>query len=204
MKKNLRSLGITTTAGLAASSASATIIHTTLSEPLLVSAPSELYFNLEEQTAGESLSLGPGRFEFNWRYGDSSKPIISGSDSGSGIAINGGYASRFNGGEIISSSLYFVGTADIAYSGIGNFSLEPRGFLGLRFDNNGTDNFGWADIEFNSSDQLVLYSFAYDDSGSAIQAGAIPEPRTSAFLAALVAGSAAMFARRRKAVCTNG
>lgn len=45
---------------------------------------------------------------------------------------------------------------------------------------------------------LTLHRFAYEQSGEAILAGAIPEPSTYAALAGLLAGSAALFHRRRK------
>jgi hypothetical protein len=39
---------------------------------------------------------------------------------------------------------------------------------------------------------------AYDDSGASILAGQVPEPAEAALLASLLAGSAVLFARRRR------
>ena len=80
------------------------------------------------------------------------------------------------------------------------WSPGTTGFVGLRFDTTTTPLFGWAQLSYNVDQTLTLHDFAYEASGGAILAGAIPEPSTAALLGlgALVAGSAALYRRRQK------
>ncbi|HYG25100.1 MAG TPA: PEP-CTERM sorting domain-containing protein [Verrucomicrobiae bacterium] len=77
----------------------------------------------------------------------------------------------------------------------GPWTAGQRAYLGLRFNNGGTTNYGWADITLNSYQSVTLHGFAYETSGGAITAGAVPEPSQFALLALGAAGVAAL--RRR-------
>lgn len=74
------------------------------------------------------------------------------------------------------------------------------GYLGLEL--NSGANFGWVQISYNADKTLTVYDFAYESSGGSILAGAgaaaVPEPTTTAALAGLLAGSTALFAKRRQ------
>jgi hypothetical protein len=198
--KQLAILSATTSV---AAPASAMIIHTPLAQPI---SGYFIYFSLSEQWAATNTtqSLGGDRFTLSTYYGDPI-PYIDGFNSGM-VARDAYYVKNFSAGDPISSSETFYSTFSlINYLGNNNANWAPgtRSFVGLKFDNNGTDNFGWADIEYATDlteHWVILYGFAYDDSGASIAAGAIPEPNATGLLAALAAGSAAMLGRRRRAV----
>lgn len=93
----------------------------------------------------------------------------------------------------------------------GNWKTGDRGFLGLEILSGTTTLYGWADVQLNSlpstavgpvsnaaaDGYFTLYGYAYDDSGSPIAAGAVPEPAsTTALLIAGAAGAAALRRRR--------
>ncbi len=78
------------------------------------------------------------------------------------------------------------------------WAIGQRGYLGLFI---GNSYYAWAEISYDfdgdSTYSLTLYSFAYqNNTGLSIQAGAIPEPGVTPLLAALAAGSAALWRRR--------
>jgi hypothetical protein len=70
-------------------------------------------------------------------------------------------------------------------------------YLGLRFQlaDGGPVYYGWAGVDITNSTERTgkVTSYAYDDTGSAIQAGLVPEP---AGLALLALGSAFLIRRR--------
>ena len=85
----------------------------------------------------------------------------------------------------------------------GNFLVDnTQGnvqYLGVRFrvNDEGDDRFGWIGIDFTNADDLtgVVTGYAYEDTGAAIEAGAVPEP--SAGLALLAVGAAGLLRRKR-------
>ncbi len=80
----------------------------------------------------------------------------------------------------------------------GDWDLGDTGFLGLRLSVGGVSHFGWAQITYGSDGSLTLHDFAYELSpNTPIQAGAVPEPAASAALAGLLAGSVALYRRRK-------
>ncbi len=83
-----------------------------------------------------------------------------------------------------------------------------NGYIGFDFKNGETTDYGWIKLSFTTTENgaagsFNIESYAYDDSGAAIQAGAgtpTPEPGTSS-LALLAIGAAGITAlRRRKSV----
>jgi hypothetical protein len=76
----------------------------------------------------------------------------------------------------------------------GSADFGPGSYMGFR---TATNNYGWLEVTWDSkSSQFEILSGAYESTpGTAILAGAVPEPSSS--LLALVAGGAA-FARRRR------
>jgi hypothetical protein len=203
-----KTLAIATAAGAATAPASAVIIHTDLTTPVSVPEQGSLiFFSLSEQWAGTTnQSMGGEAFQLYFYDIYQGKPAIENIGTASAVANSGDFAVNFPEGSLISGSASF--NSNLTYinrngDNNANWAVGTRGYLGLRFDNDGTDNFGWADIEFTSDFALTLYSFAYDSSGAGIEAGAIPEPQTAALLAALAAGSAALLSRRRRAASAD-
>lgn len=197
-----------TAAGVAAAPASAAIIFTELEVPLTAESTTDsIFFSLSEQWAASSnQTLGGEVFRLYFYDNGQQKPALFTQNTSGEVALIDGYAERFSAGSPISGDQTF--TNELTYINISgnndaNWAPGTRGFLGLKFDNNGTPNFGWADLEYGSDSNLTLYGFAYDNSGAAIPAGVIPEPRATVFLAALAAGSVALLARRRRAARTN-
>lgn len=216
MKNHSKTLAIATAAG-AATSASAAIIHLDLSESPVSATGAGIFFSLSDQWVSNlnlSESFGGeffgGEF-FGLYFYDTlrAKPVFHNGygSSSSSVATDGGLlAKNFAAGSLISGSETFLNQFLYINSGgnnDANWAAGTRGFLGLRFNNSGTPNFGWADLEYSSDNSLILYGFAYDDSGAPIEAGAIPEPGAAALLAALAAGSVALLNRRRRAASAD-
>jgi hypothetical protein len=117
-------------------------------------------------------------------------------------AVSGHYAAKLDAGTEIGYSLIFrTGPRPLYYYTAGPWSPGTRDYLGFGFfiGSNLQANFAWADVSYNSDNSLTLYGFAYETTlGANITAGAVPEPAESAAFAALLAGSAAAYAARKK------
>ena len=133
------------------------------------------------------------------------------------------YALKLAAGDTIGSNRTFLGGSPyfntlpgITARGGGTDALAgdwvagDRGFVGLTIilDGSGeagpgaagTTVFGWADVTINNFDgtgigRYTLNGYAYEADGSAIPAGAIPEPST---IALLIAGAAGVEVMRRR------
>lgn len=194
-------------AAAAAAPASGAITHFIPESPLtLPYGSSELFFSL---TTGSVSQATTGDEEYRLFYSDglTVKPKIMGF-GGNHISITPyGYATYFAEGATIGSETtpYQGVVVDINFlhSAYSDWASGTRGFMGLIVDAGTDPKYGWAEIEFETNNTLTLYGFAYEDSGAPITAGAVPEPATVGLLAALAAGSAAVYARRRKTVATD-
>lgn len=84
-------------------------------------------------------------------------------------------------------------------SGINDAQWAPgtTGYIGVEFNTNTSPLFGWVQLSYNLDQSITVHDFAYESSGGAIGAG-IPEPATTVALAGLLAGSAALYAKRRR------
>ena len=78
-----------------------------------------------------------------------------------------------------------------------NFTNQ-RGFVGLRFEFNGNQHYGWADVtHLGAGSGTTLHAFGYNDTPDA-PSHPVPEPSSLLLLAAGAAGLAGF--RRRKTV----
>lgn len=106
-----------------------------------------------------------------------------------------------------SGASFIIGSGEIVGSDDPNFSSSIAGYIGFRlapsFDG---DHFkyGWAEITFYDSTNpagigATIHRWAYEDDGSSIQVGAIPEPAgTSTGLGILALGAAGLRRWRRR------
>lgn len=224
--KPSRLLPAASLSALAATSASASIVYSgvldlTLDQPTGASSP--LYFDLDTGTASEAAVAGS---DFHFEIFSSGKPTLTAQNAASTIrstlapltpppnAIykpviaqlpSGTLLSNLAPGESWENSPINGG----GYEGIGfrfggsGWGVNSSGFAGLQING----NYGWARFtlaqdpaNLESGHSITLHDFAYASEGESITAGqtAIPEPSTYAALTGLLAGSAALYARRRK------
>jgi hypothetical protein len=89
--------------------------------------------------------------------------------------------------------------ASIGSAPFGHFnpaSSDLSGYLGLEVLQNGTPEYGWADIQVNSDYSVSLNSFALQTDGDPLEAGS-PEPASILLLALGAAGIAAYRSKRK-------
>ncbi|HLS29048.1 MAG TPA: hypothetical protein VK041_10385 [Opitutales bacterium] len=199
--KTLLTLSSSVAAGI---SASAAVQHTVLDAPMTIHVDDDIGINfyLSEGFAEESNSgaTTPGEFRLSFWNSESDKARIdSNLFSTNGIRGTNTHAEKLDHGTLISGSDPYQPYAYLRYQASGQFSRGTRGYVGLRFIESGTTYYGWADVAYTRNREIVLYSFAYEDSGAPIYAGTvIPEPKSAALLAALLSGSAILYRRRQK------
>lgn len=90
--------------------------------------------------------------------------------------------------------------AGVYNSGTTEWTPGTTGYIGVQFDMSTSPLFGWVHMSYNADKSITVYDFAYNASGGGIAAGAgaVPEPASSAAIAGLLAGTALLFAKRRK------
>lgn len=139
-------------------------------------------------------------------YQPTFKRVVSDAILGDGNAR----AALLTAGALISPSLgpglTFANTSNYTYLNRNNitgssWTAGTTGYLGLEL--NSGANFGWIQVSYNADKTLTVYDFAYEASGGGIAAGAtgvnaVPEPAATAAIASLLAGSAALHAKRRR------
>lgn len=108
---------------------------------------------------------------------------------------------RLDIGSTVGGSLnYFnqqAGSSDHIGNGANQFASGTEGYLGFRFtDNNGSGPYyGWMRVNFsNDGSSGTIIDWAYDNSGSPVSVGVVPEP--SACALAGLASIAIAFRRR--------
>ena len=166
---------------------------------------------------GNTGTLNAGNSPFTLFTGGPALTLLSFSDSGSHVRSVGGastaslktvsnFAANLSEGTRIGPGGSSVtpnvpaSASDIGKfvsgSGQGNF-VNKKGYLGFSFtdpNNSAQTDYGWARIVENSNlSQLTIDGDAYDNTGSPIAAGAVPEPGS---LGLLAGGAAALAAWR--------
>jgi len=202
-------------AGAAIPAAQGAIVYTSLgSSGITVSGSNQLYIDWQGQSTGSSAFAGSD-------IGLSIVPVSIGGHPyyNSLVASNLAYvnisvypfrttvANRFGyGNPIVSqpapdgSTFYNVKKTYLSESNNpGNYYWTPSAthyYLGVQLTP--SNDYGWVEIALTSFDSLTVYGFAYNTTGAAINAGAVPEPADAGVLAGVLAGSAAAYAARRK------
>lgn len=99
----------------------------------------------------------------------------------------------------------FADEGFIIDSGVTNWTPGTTGYAGFFFNDGATDIYGWVEMDFSAdSSTFTVLQYAYDDSGAAIQVGAIPEPSTALLLGLGLVGLAAVCRRRGREVIAGG
>ncbi len=199
--------------------AKATIIYTDAHD-FTISAGDRLFMFVGTGSDHLALANSGGRlsgysFYFKFLYTNSLNPYIYSSNTATRTVIDpsltglhGDAAAKLGSNFSISSSLagdlQFSTNSYVMLAESGKtsaWSPGSTGYIGLSL-NNGA-NYGWVSVTYNSDQTLTIHDFAYQDSGAAILAGdtgmAIPEPATTGLIAAALAGSVAIFLKRRRA-----
>lgn len=196
-----------TTALLAGVTADAQIIVTDAGNTTISVTSQQIFFQLGDGIGGTGTvsSSGLSGTHYSLQYSSSNlqKPSVYTSD-GASVADANGYATNFAPGSSVDGTHAFtMGPATVWLNENDSnpaWAAGTRGYVGLRQVSVDTDSgylYAWADVTYGSDSSLTLHRFAYEQSGSPIAAGAIPEPSTYAALAGLLAGSAALYHRRR-------
>ncbi|HTI70530.1 MAG TPA: hypothetical protein VMF06_11230 [Candidatus Limnocylindria bacterium] len=143
-------------------------------------------------------------YTLNYSFGNGAKPQASAEGAATLSNDGAGALVKYSLGNTIDSTATWQSAGNLykpatdTDPALGYFPPGTRGYLGLQIPNGGGFNYGWADVSHNADSTLTLHRFAVEtDLNQPIAAGVVPEP-SSAFAAALVAGSFAAFRARRR------
>lgn len=150
-----------------------------------------VYINFVTGQTGSTGSLVPG-WDFN-PFNDTTGLAFYGEATPQGILAgalgNNAPALRLNAGDPIDSS----GLYNQFFTSAVNFRSGGLGYLGIRLlnESTGTLDYGWALLNTTQGDgyPATIVSYAFEDTGQSIAAGAVPEPSTPALLAIMAAGA---------------
>ncbi len=162
---------------------------------------------------------GGNEFSFAFNSGTTSSAAymhLAPSGGVVGIATNGGgkLLALSNGpGQMVGTNLNFKASqvSSLLYSYAQNsislyfksatgFVFGNTSYVGFQFNPSGSLTlYGWAEVTFTTANQgsITVHRWAYDDSGAAIQVGAVPEPAAAATGLGLLALGAAGLRRSR-------
>jgi len=213
-----------------ASSAHAQILYTSLGSGVSVDRGHRLYFNLNP-TGGEAIAgtsdFAGADFHLRFYLNDPALPLLSTAanfgNTTNGILQDGsGFVTRLNHGDAVSSSGTFSNGGSLHAVYFTYYGNNPAwvagsgsGYIGLSLSGSGNTYYGWARVSYDDASianaAMTLYDFAINTTAfapiNAGQGAAIPEPSDTAVvvgLAALLAGSAAHWRRRKPAPAHPG
>jgi len=133
------------------------------------------------------------------------KPEVLSNATSDLTVLYGGYVAKLSSGYVISSATGSGRrlTTETIGPAVGPWAPpnDGTGYVGFSIMPASTPLYGWMQVDYDSvSGNLSVIDWAYDDSGNSIQAGQMPVPESAeaALLASLLAGSAVLFARRRR------
>ncbi|HEX4342669.1 MAG TPA: PEP-CTERM sorting domain-containing protein [Verrucomicrobiae bacterium] len=214
--KRISGYGVAVAAVLGSTSAHADVVFVDVNPDATGSTnaatPSVLLsFSLTGVVATDGSHVAGEQFFFNHTY-NASAPNYS------KLQINNNGATAFDNRPLAYGTLIGPGqtsyptstgsdvlTGHFGVGAKGNWSNGQEAFIGLKFDNSGAPNYGWADITVNGPASITLHSFAYDNTGSLLAAGdpnPVPEPSQIALFAIGATGIAA-YRRRKQAVAVS-
>jgi len=117
------------------------------------------------------------------------------------VDVNSPILSLSTGQTVGESNTFAVGHAGSAShvgNGLAQFVSGNEGLIGFKLITNANDGpyFGWMRVTFsNTNSPGMIHEWAYENSGSAISVGAVPEPTV---LVSMLVGVAGFCLRRRK------
>ncbi|MEP6821141.1 MAG: PEP-CTERM sorting domain-containing protein [Chthoniobacterales bacterium] len=202
------SAALGTAAALAPSDAHATIQYFNPADiQITLNTYAGIYFNLQNGMIGTNAAAVPG-WDINI-FNQSAGFLSTYGPATTGMVgyTNGGfaYSDRIADGTVIGPASQLVGFGGVTTMSYGNaygpWAGTTSGFLGLQFQlADGSLVFGWIRLDVVDGGDARVLDWAFEDSGAAIAAGAIPEPSSLAlsFLAAGAAGLA--YWRKRRGV----
>jgi hypothetical protein len=197
-------------AGAVIPAAQGAIIYTSLgSSGITVSGSNELYIDWQGQTTGASTfpgwDIGLSINNVSGDYYSQVSANISSVDLGAYYRTTVGLRFPINDPIVREPALYGSTFYNIPKtyltisSASGNYFWSPSAthyYLGVQLTP--SSDYGWVEIALTAFNSMTVYGFAYDNTGAAINAGAVPEPADAGLLAGVLAGSAAAYAARRK------
>ena len=186
---------------LSASAANATIIYFNPETKITSgnSASGDVSWNIDGVGGAEAKLNNSGSITSSFAknlsfYDNSFAVVLAGPRDLLGLAAN----ESISNGRGFSSGVYnLFYSAGLSY--VANITSGVSTYIGFQFKPSGTMLYGWANVTLTaggSFGSFVINEWAYDDSGSSIQAGqtsAVPEPATYALgLGALALGAAGL------------
>ncbi len=210
MKKlTARSRKIMMAAPLAAALAPAShadIVYTSLGAGQTISSGSMLYFNAE---TGHYAGSGFPGVQFELYFKPSANNVYFKGINGSVVASDDNlYNSKIYhrtyklsyGTPILPLLEHSVTYMHFLFNSQTFGLWAPDGSINYAGFQDTASNYGWAEISYNVDKSVTLYGFAYNSTGQDIRAGqtVVPEPGAAGIIGAVVAGSAAAWAARRK------
>jgi hypothetical protein len=130
---------------------------------------------------------------------------LSGANSPKRLVGTGTGVTLLSAGKIVGPSNYNPDQFESSIQGkFGNNLPNVNGYIGVKFNSNTTPLYGWIQYQGTydpTTETMTSYSvlgWAYDDTGAAIAAGAVPEPTGLGLLALGALTGASRWRRRRE------